>query len=147
MARRRTQTEPERDETERVGEPIRSAMSGGTDIWIDSQMKLFEQIEEVARHWLDRRREALDATRRTMEEMRGCEHVGDLMRLQQEWIFGALQRLTADVAELGGAAFTLPRVGAARLGQAGDGMVHEIGRAGSEALSAAGSKPGMEDGE
>jgi len=142
MARRRIQAE--REDAERAGEGVRSAVATGAETWIDSQMKFFDQMDEVARHWLDRRREALDATRRSMEELRSAENVGDLLRIQQDWVFSALQRLTADVTELSGAALSLPRVGVQRMVQAGEATVHELERAGHEALSAAGSKPGTE---
>ena len=147
MARRRMQAERDDTETEqaeRAGEHARAAVATGADSWMESQMRVFDQIDEMARHWLDRRREALDATRRSMEEMRACEHMGDVFRIQQEWLLGSLQRITADVAELSGAAMALPRAGMQRLREAGESTVHELERAGHDALSAAGSKPGSE---
>lgn len=160
MARRRMQagtdagTDVASDEAERSMEHsvehMASVMPKATDLWLETQSKLFEHVDEVARRWLDRRREALDATKHSMEEMRRSSDVGDLMRIQQEWVVGVMRRMTADITELTGAALTFTQSSASRIGQAGESMAYDMERAGHEALSAAGSKPrhrSEEDGE
>jgi hypothetical protein len=140
MVRRRTPMEP--DEAERLADPPGAVVPNKTtDLWVETQARLFEQADEVARRWLDRRREALDAALQSMEEMRRASDIGDLMRIQQEWVLGAVRRVTADITELTGAALTFSRASASRIGQAGEGVVHDLERTGQEALSAAGSKP------
>ncbi len=148
MARRRTHTDHEAaaqpgEHAEGLEEHAGSVVPKAADLWIEAQTRLFERVDEVARRWLDRRREALDATRQSMDEMRRSNDIAELVRIQQEWVLGAVHRLTADVAELTGAALTFAQISAARIGRASEGMAYDLERAGQESLSAAGSKPGL----
>ncbi len=139
MARRRTHTE--QDEAEQLTDRVGSVVPKTADLWVETQARLFEQADEVARRWLDRRREALDAARQSMEEMRRSGDIAELMRIQQDWVLGAVRRVTADITEMTGAALTFSQASASRIGQAGEGMAHDLERAGHDALTAAGSKP------
>jgi Phasin protein len=136
MARRRST-----EAAERSVRQLSSVASETPGLWVESQARVFEHFDEVARRWLDRRREALDATRRSFEEMRGTDNVGDLMRVQQEWVFGSLQRLAADVSELGTAAFNLAQATATQVGRAAERTAGDVERAGQEMMS--GSKPSI----
>jgi hypothetical protein len=73
--------------------------------------------------------------------MRGTDNVGDLMRVQQEWVFGSLQRLAADVSELGTTAFNLAQATATQLGKTAERTAGDVERAGQEMMS--GSKPSI----
>ncbi len=145
MARRRTHTE--QDEAEQLTDRVGSVVPKTADLWVETQARLFEQVDEVARRWLDRRREALDAARQSMEEMRRSSDIADLMRVQQDWVLGAVRRVAADITEMTGAALTFSQASASRIGQAGEGMAHDLERAGQDALSAAGSKPQLRTAE
>jgi Phasin protein len=140
MARKRTleQQHAERAEEQAMGSALR-----GPDLWVESQAKAFDRFDEVARRWLDRRREALDATRQSFEEMRDSSDFGELMRIQQEWVLGSMRRLTADFVELSGIALNLAQGATTQIARAAEGTAHEVAHAGRELASAAGSKPGM----
>jgi hypothetical protein len=138
MARRRS---TEHEAAERSTQQFSSVASGASGLWVESQARIFDHFDEVARRWLDRRREALDATRRSFEEMRGTDNVGELMRVQQEWAFGLLQRLAAEMSELSTAAFNLAQVAATQVNRTAEENARDLERAGHEMMSAAGSKP------
>jgi Phasin protein len=138
MARRRS---TEHEAAERSARQFSSVASGTSEFWVESQARVFEHFDEVARRWLDHRREALDATRRSFEEMRGTDNVGELMRVQQEWVFGSLQRLAADMSELSAAAFNVAQAAATQMGKTAERTAGGMERAGYEMMSAAGSKP------
>jgi hypothetical protein len=136
MARRRS---TEHEAAERSARQF--SAPAASDLWVESQARIFEQFDEVARRWLDRRREALDATRQSLEEMRSTDNVGELMRVQQQWVFGSLQRLAADMSELGTAAFTLTQAAASQVSKTVERTGGDAERTGHEMMSVAGSKP------
>jgi hypothetical protein len=124
----------------------RSLDSGGSffranDVWMASQAMLFEHFDEVARRWLDRRREALDATRRSIAEMRDTNDMGEVFRIHQEWVLGSMQRLASDLGELSQAAMSLTQRAATQVGSMTQEGVQIVDKSSSDLLSAAGSKP------
>jgi hypothetical protein len=89
---------------------------------MNAQAELFEQFDHIATQWLERRREALDATRHSLEELRNCREVGDFVRVQHGWVGGSVRRFTEELAEFAKVAFTVPQVAASRFGQAASTM-------------------------
>lgn len=140
MARKRT---VEQHHAERAGEHAMGSALRGPDLWVEGQAKAFERFDEVARRWLDRRREALDATRHSFEEMRDSSDLSELMRIQQDWMLGSMRRLTADFVELSGIALNLAQGATTQMARAAEGTAHDMTQAGRELASAAGSKPRM----
>ena len=115
---------------------------GVPDLWVESQAKAFERFDEVARRWLERRREALDATRQSLDEMRGSSDLGEYMRIQSDWMFGSMRRLIADFGELSGIALHLAQGATKQMGRATESTTRDMAEAGRE-LTTAGSKPRM----
>lgn len=140
MARRRS---AEHEAEERSAQRFSSVASATSGQWVETQARIFGHFDEVARRWLDRRREALDATRRSFEEMRNTGNAGDLTRIQQEWLIGSMQRLAADFGELGTVAVNLAQTTASQIGRTSDATVDNMEKVGQEMMSAAGSKPRM----
>jgi len=132
MARKRS---VERAEEQVIGSAVRVP-----DLWIETQANAFKRFDEVAQRWLDRRREALDATRQSLEEMRGSSDLGECMRIQSDWVLGSIRRLTADFVELSGIALNLAEGAATQMARATENTTREMAEAGGE-LAAAGSKP------
>ena len=98
MAQRRrtpTETGPVAEGERGMGN-LTAAVTTGSEAWIEGQARLLERFDEIARGWTQRRREALEATRHSLEEMRGCRDVADLLRIQQDWVSGSMQRLASD---------------------------------------------------
>lgn len=134
---------PEEEAAEGREEQAVSAATSALDLWIESQMRIFEECNEVARRWLDRHREALAATRQSFEEFRNDKSLGGAMRFQQEWVIASMNRLAADIAELSGAVLNIAQATASRFAPAMEGAARESEPAGQELMSAAGSKPGV----
>src|SRR5690348_4163065 len=90
-------------------EGMGAAFSRANGAWIESQATVFEHFDEMARRWLERRREALDAMRQSIEEMRTTSDMGEMLRIQQQWFVGSVGRLSADLSEFSQAALNLPQ--------------------------------------
>jgi hypothetical protein len=127
-------------DVELAEEQVAGSMFRAPGLWVESQARSFERFDEIARRWLDRRREALDATRRSLEEMRGSSDLSELMRIQQDWVFGSIRRLTADFVELNSIALNLAQGTAKQMARATESTTRDMVEAGGE-LASAGSKP------
>jgi hypothetical protein len=126
MARKSSHTG--QDEAEQATEEATSAGFTGAAGLMDVQVQLFEQFDHVASQWLDHRREDLDATRQSIDELRNCERMDEVLRVQQEWMNGSMRRLWEDWTACAKVAFSVPRVTASRFGQAATTMSRTLGR-------------------
>src|SRR5690349_4013052 len=133
MARRTSPT----DTAERVTRQASATGARTANEWLDAQAQLFEQFDHVATQWLERRREALDATRHSIDQMRSCEQVGDFLRVQHEWVEGSMRRLTEDMTEFARVAFAVPQVAASRFSQTAATMGRGLSKAQEDFLSQA----------
>jgi hypothetical protein len=138
---------PEHEAAEGQDEQAVSAATRASELWIESQARIFEKFDEIVRRWLDRRREALDAARQSFEDLRNDSSIGGLMRIQQEWVIGSMNRLAADIAELNGAVLNVAQATTSRMGRASGGATRDLEQTGQELMSVAGSKPGMPAGK
>ena len=142
MARTRTEQEVEREGAE--GE---AAARKGMELLLGNHTILLHHMNEMTKHWLERRRDDIDAARQSLDEMGDCANWGEVLRIQQEWMLGSMRRLTADLTELASGALSLSQRAASRFGETSEAAAREWQRAGSEAvstLSAAGAKPRAE---
>jgi len=57
-------------------------------------------MQAVMGDWLVRRREAIDASRRAVEQLSGCRDVAELLRIQQEWIGDSMRRTASDLGAI-----------------------------------------------
>src|SRR5215472_4382772 len=124
MARKRS---VERAEEQVIGSAVRVP-----DLWIETQANAFKRFDEVAQRWLDRRREALDATRQSLEEMRGSSDFGECVRVQSDWMLGSMRRLTANFVELSSIALNLAQGAATQTARAMESTAREMAEAGGE---------------
>ena len=138
MAKGRNHVNPQAAEA--ANEQVESAAFRAPNLWVETQAKAFDQIDEVARRWLDRRRDDLDHARRSFEAMRDADNLSDLMRIQQDWVLGAMRRGTADIAEFGGMALNLTQRTTSQIVRVGEETADDMERAGLELRSVAGSK-------
>jgi hypothetical protein len=70
MARKR---DPDQERAERAAGHLQSLTSSAGDLWLESQTRTLDHIDEVTRRWIDAARESLD-------EMKECSNIGELMR-------------------------------------------------------------------
>jgi Phasin protein len=140
MPRKRT---PEHEAAEGQDEQVVSAATRASELWIESQVRIFEEFDEIVRRWLDRRRDALDAARQSFEELQNDKSIGGLMRIQQEWVIGSMNRLAVDISELSSAALNIAQAAASRITEATERAGRDSEQARQELMSVAGSKPGI----
>jgi len=134
MARKRSS---DQERPERAAEQFQSVASSAGDLWLESQTRTLDHIDEVTRRWIDAARESLD-------EMRECSNIGELLRLQQEWIMGSMRRAAIDFAEFGKMTMDLAQSATSQMGRATERAAGEVEQASQEFASAAGSKPHAE---
>jgi len=96
--RRRAQNEASAatsDAAETASTVVSRAATTG-DAWMQGQAELIENIEQISHRWLRNRRQAIEATRQLVAEIRQCRDFADVLRVQNEWLSGSLQRLASD---------------------------------------------------
>ena len=139
MARRRA--EAAREGQERAAQELGSMTAGAADTWMEAQAALFNHVDMLARRWLERRREALDAARESLEEMRHCRDLAEIFRIQQDWLRGSMQRIGSDFSEFTSTALNLSQGMTARAAQEAAAASEHLEQAEHATLSAAGAKP------
>src|SRR5258708_15531622 len=118
-----------------------SAMTTGGDAWIEGQAELLEHVDQLSKRWLQNRREAIDATRQSFADMQRARDLADLMRVQQEWLSGSLQRLGSDFEALTSISLTYSRRAMMWLGETVQAAQASGPRGERSALSTAGAQP------
>ena len=142
MARARAEREASRGY-----EQSEAAARKGMELLVSNQTMLFNQLNEMGKRWLDRRREDIDAAQQSLDEIGECESWSDMLRIQQQWMLGSFRRMANDFSELASGALSFSREAASRLESTTEAVSKDIEHAGREtvsAFSAAGSKPGAE---
>lgn len=72
--------------------------NSGTEAVLNAQAELMKGVESAMTEWLHRRQEGIEEAYRLMARMRDSRDVTDILKAQQDWAAGALQRLAADVS-------------------------------------------------
>src|SRR3954462_8679018 len=66
------------------------------EAWTNVQGAVLLQVETLWGDWLHRRRDAIAATSGSLQAMCDCYSLGELVRIQQHWLAGAIERSMAD---------------------------------------------------
>lgn len=74
------------------------------EFWLRYQSDMLKALEPLAGHWLQRRREGLEAAVNAVERIAAAPNLADGIAAQHAWIDGAMQRLGADLKEMSGPA-------------------------------------------
>ncbi len=121
-----------------------SAMATGGDAWMEGHAELLEQVDQISRRWMQSQREAIDATRQSIAELQRARDLGDVMRVQQDWLAGTWQRFANDFQALTSLALHYQRRTMSWAGEAAEAAGEQVRRGEHAMLSAAGAKPGTE---
>ena len=78
--------------------PVAEIFARSADQWFATQAALLADVDALTHAWLHRRRESVDATQQAIQQMTGCQHSGEMLHIQQEWLSGVFRRATEDVA-------------------------------------------------
>jgi hypothetical protein len=121
-----------------------SAMATGGDAWMEGHAELLEQVDQISRRWMQSQREAIDATRQSIAELQRARDLGDVMRVQQDWLAGTWQRFASDFQALTSLALHYQRRTMNWAGETAEAAGEQVRRGEHAMLSAAGAKPGGE---
>jgi hypothetical protein len=61
----------------------------------ENPVRVIEVFIEVG--WMQRRRDALDASTRSLTQICECRNVADIVQIQQQWLTDAVQRTASDL--------------------------------------------------
>jgi hypothetical protein len=78
--------------------PVAEIFARSADQWFATQAALLADVGALTHAWLHRRRESVDATQHAIHQMTGCQHPGEMLHIQQEWLSGMFHRATEDIA-------------------------------------------------
>jgi hypothetical protein len=78
--------------------PVAEIFARGADQWFATQAALLADVDALTHAWLHRRRESVEATQQAIQQMTGCQHPGEMLHIQQEWLSGMFRRATEDIA-------------------------------------------------
>ena len=131
---------------ERAVESIASAAAKGAHAWLGSQADLWREVDAAGRGLLQRRRELIENAQRSLEEMQNTRDVVEMLKIQQQFLSGALQGLAAEMGELSILTLTLSQRAMGGMLKSGRSMAEDARNAEDFSLSAAGSKPGPQRG-
>jgi hypothetical protein len=81
-----------------LSNPVAEIFARNADQWFATQAALLADVDALTHAWLHRRRESVDATQQAIQQMTGCQHPGEMLHIQQEWLSGVFRRATEDIA-------------------------------------------------
>jgi hypothetical protein len=79
------------------------------EAWTNMQGAVLLQVETLWTDWLHRRRDAIAATSGSLQAMCDCHSLGELVRIQQHWLAGAIERNMTDAEALVSVPFALSK--------------------------------------
>jgi hypothetical protein len=80
-----------------LSNPVAEVFARSADQWFATQAALLADVDALTHAWLHRRRESVDATQQAIQQMTGCQHPGEMLHIQQEWLSGVFRRATEDI--------------------------------------------------
>lgn len=108
------ETESARNEAVRAetayGDAIASVILRETALWTDAQREMLSGVEAMWADWLKRRREAVEATSRSMQRIMMSRNLSELAEAQQDWLSGTAERAAADIGSLATGSVVVTRV-------------------------------------
>src|SRR5258708_37598172 len=81
-----------------LNNPVAEIFAHSADQWFATQAALLADVDALTHAWLHRRRASVDATQQAIQQMTGCQHPGEMLHIQQEWLSGVFRRATEDIA-------------------------------------------------
>ena len=91
------------------GSETAAAVARQAEVWASAQRELLSGVEAMWTGWMQRRREAFDASTRSLTQICECRNLVDVVQIQQQWLADAVRRTTSDVSALADDAAALTR--------------------------------------
>jgi predicted lipoprotein len=100
-----------------AGLPLASAFAKEAELWIGAQGDLLTGVEAMITGWMQRQRQAFDASSRSMQRICDARSLFDLLQAQQEWVSDCLNWTAAEIRAVGNDTTAISRRAAERLGE------------------------------
>lgn len=100
-----------------AGPPLASVLVKEAELWMGAQRDLLTSVEAMMAGWMQRQRQAFDASSRSMRRICDARSVFDLLQAQQEWVSDCLNWTASEIRAVGNDTTTISRRAAERLGE------------------------------
>ena len=104
-------------DTASAGLAIGSVFVKQAELCMGTHRELLSGIETMVTCWMDRQRQALEASSRSMRRVCDARNIFDLMQAQQEWVSDCLSWTAAEIRAVGNDAATISRRAVERLAE------------------------------
>jgi hypothetical protein len=121
-----------------LSNPVAGIFARNADQWFATQAALLADVDALTHAWLHRRRETVDATQQAIQQMTGCQHPGEILHIQQEWLSGVFRRATEDIAAFNASISSIAQRATTDLEKAAREITEPIQAVGEEEPKAAG---------
>ncbi len=81
-----------------LGSEAAAAVARQAETWASAQCELLSGVEAMWIGWMQRRREALDASTRSLTQICESRDLGDILQIQQQWFADTVQRTASDLS-------------------------------------------------
>jgi hypothetical protein len=108
-----------------IGTLLGSAFLKEAEFLIGAQTELLNSAKEAMQDWMQRQRDALDNSARSIHRMYECRNFFDLMQVQQQFATDCLQWMAGEMSAIGKSTAVLTRAAAARAGEIMPGAAEE----------------------
>jgi hypothetical protein len=123
-----------------LSNPAAEIFARNADQWFATQAALLADVDALTHAWLHRRREGVDATQQAIQQITGCQHPGEMLQIQQEWLSGVFRRATEDIAAFNTSISSIAQRATTELEKAAREIAEPIQAVGEEEPKAAGAR-------
>lgn len=103
--------------TANLGADFSAALARQTASWIESQRDLLTSAGTIMTGWLDRQREAIDKSGRSLQRVWECRNLADLLQVQQQFASEWMRWTATEWRAAGRDADTLTQKATAKLSE------------------------------
>jgi hypothetical protein len=121
-----------------LSNPVAEIFARSADQWFAAQSALLADVDALTHAWMHRRRESVDATQQAIQQMTGCQHPGEMLHIQQEWLSGVFRRATEDIEAFNTSIASIAKRATTDLEKAARDITDPIRAVGEEEAKAAG---------
>jgi hypothetical protein len=100
-----------------AGPPLGSAFIKEAEVWIGAQGDLLTSIETMLTAWMQRQRQAFEASSRSVKKIYEARDIFDLWQAQQNWVSDCLNWTASEIRAVGSDATTITRKATERLAE------------------------------
>jgi hypothetical protein len=123
-----------------LNNPVAEIFARSADQWFATQAALLADADLLTHAWLHRRRESVDATQQAILQMTGCQHPGEMLHIQLDWLSGVFRRATEDIEAFNTSIASIAKRATTDIERAAREITEPIQAVGEEESKAAGGR-------